>query len=76
MRRHALLALALLGLACGPEAPELVRWPEAPPEAALVRHVAVLDVEAGRVEQDRDVLIEEGLIAAIGIGGRLSAGAG
>ena len=76
LRRHALLALALLGLACGPEAPELVRRPEEPPDAVLVRHVAVLDVEAGRVEQDRDVLIEEGRIAAIGIGGRLSAGVG
>jgi imidazolonepropionase-like amidohydrolase len=65
-----------LALACGPASPELIRRPEAPPDAVLVRQVAVLDVEAGRVEQNRDVLIAEGRIAAIGIGGRLSAGAG
>jgi imidazolonepropionase-like amidohydrolase len=76
LRRQAVRALALLGLACGTGSPELVRWPEARPDAVLVRRVAVLDVEAGRVEQDRDVLIAEGRIAAIGIGGQLSAGAG
>jgi imidazolonepropionase-like amidohydrolase len=65
-----------LGLACGPGSPELVRWPEARPDAVLVQRVAVLDVEAGRVEHDRDVLIAEGRIAAIGIGGQLSVGAG
>jgi imidazolonepropionase-like amidohydrolase len=66
------LALAWLGLACGPVSPELVRWPELRPDAVLVQHVAVLDVETGRVEPDRDVLIAEGRIVAIGIGGRLS----
>jgi hypothetical protein len=74
-RSHAVLALVPLGLACGPGSPELVRWPEPRPGAVLVQHVAVLDVEAGRVERDRDVLIAEGRIAAIGIGGQLCAGA-
>jgi imidazolonepropionase-like amidohydrolase len=71
-----MLAVTMLGLACGPGSPELVRWPESRPDAALIQHVALLDVEAGRIEQDRDVLLAEGRIAAIGIGGRLSAGEG
>ncbi len=72
----AVLALAVLGFACGPGSPELVRWPDPHPEEVLIQHVELLDVEAGRVEGDRDVLITGGRIAAIGIGGRLSAADG
>jgi imidazolonepropionase-like amidohydrolase len=39
----------------------------------MIRHVGVLDVRAGRIERDRDVLIKGDRIAAIGLGGQLPA---
>lgn len=70
------LAALLVLPGCGRKHPELVRRPVDPPSSLLIRHVAVLDVEQGRVKADRDVLIEGDRISAIGPGGTLPLGNG
>ena len=70
-RRLGIALLCLGSLACFEKGPELVRRPGSPPAALLVRHVAILDVESGRIEPDRDLLLKGDRIAAIGPGGAL-----
>ncbi len=70
-QRLGIALLCLGSLSCGEKGPELVRRPSSPPPALLVRHVAILDVESGRVEPDRDLLLKGDRIAAIGLGGAL-----
>lgn len=68
-----LLIATLVASGCAPDRPALVEPPEPTPEAVLIEHVDVLDVAAGRVERDRDVLLRGDRIAAIGLGGGLTA---
>lgn len=74
--RSRLLAFTLLAtpiaLACAPDGPGLVERPAVIPDAVLIRHVDVLDVAAGRIAPDRDVLLKGERIAALGLGGELS----
>lgn len=59
--------LLFLGLLAGcSRAPDLVSAPSVIPSSILIRDVAVLDVEAGRVIPDRDVLIRGEFISEIG----------
>lgn len=67
-----LLLLALV--ACGAPRPAAeVRRPADPPAAVLVRNVSLLDVEGGALLRDRDVLLRDGRIAAIGAAGSVQA---
>ncbi len=66
------LVASLIALACAPDRPGLVERPVVIPEAVLIRHVDVLDVAAGRITHDRDVLLRGERIAAIGLGGELA----
>lgn len=61
--------------ACTPEPGSSVgvRRPESPPSAVLITDVAVLDVASGQRVLGRDVLIQAGRIAAIGVGGSVAA---
>lgn len=59
--------LLSLGLLAGcSRGPDLVSAPEVVPSSILLRDVAVLDVEAGRILPDRDVLIRGEFISEIG----------
>jgi imidazolonepropionase-like amidohydrolase len=47
--------------------------PESPPRVVLIEDVAVLDVASGRRQTGRDVLIEDGVITALGPTGSIPA---
>ncbi len=76
-KREILLAvLVALGAGCfeaqTPVPGADVRLPDALPTSVLIRNTSVLDVESGAVSDGRDVLLEEGVIAAIEPHGALS----
>ncbi len=65
--RWALSLLVVIGLVgCSRDSGHFVSRSETPPSAILIRNVAVLDVEAGRVVPAQDVLIRGAYIDEIG----------
>jgi imidazolonepropionase-like amidohydrolase len=67
----SVLTAALLSFACSSPV-EVVSSPPSPPGALLIRHVDIVDVAAGQLRPDRDVLVRGDRIAAIALGGELS----
>ncbi len=72
IRSAALAGLFAATTGCGSDLGQVdVRRPDSPPVPILITHVAVLDVESGDRLIDRDVLLNDGLIAAIGASGTI-----
>src|SRR5207253_4651993 len=72
LRRFVAGAVLVLLAACA-RPPELVRRPEHPPPALLIRDVSVLDVEAGTPPPHRDVVVEGARITRVAAAGSLAA---
>ena len=76
-RRETLLivvaAMGAAGFGCSPASPgPEVRLPAVFSTSVLIRNTSVLDVESGTLRRGRDVLLEDGIIAAIEPHGALS----
>ena len=74
--RAALITLAATLAACQEPVEPLVWLPQVAPQSVLIKHVGVLDVASGAVEQDREVLLSGGRIHGIGASGTLKAAEG
>src|SRR5436309_48324 len=72
LRRFVAGAVLVLLAACA-RPPELVRRPEHPPSALLIRDVSVLDVEAGTPVPHRDVLLLGDRVSRVAAAGAVSA---
>jgi imidazolonepropionase-like amidohydrolase len=76
--KRVILSLLLLAFGAGcfeatpPDSGVDVRLPDVLPERVLVRNTSVLDVESGVVIRSQDVLLHDGVIAAIEPHGALS----
>src|SRR5205823_11146544 len=70
--RRFVPAVVLVLLAACSRAPELVRRPEHPPPALLVRDVSVLDVDAGALVPHRDVLLIGDRVSRVAAAGAVS----
>ncbi|TFH19435.1 MAG: hypothetical protein E4H03_13885 [Myxococcales bacterium] len=75
-RSVALVLLLVFAIGCGGSSPQLVRRPERPADALLIRNVGVLDVEAGVIVPARDVLVRDGRISAVTSTGEMAVPAG
>ena len=70
--RRFVAGLVLVLLAACSRPPELVRRPEHPPPALLIRDVPVLDVEAGTLVPHRDVLLVGDRVSRVAAAGTVS----
>ena len=70
--RRFVAGLVLVLLAACSRPPELVRRPEHPPPALLIRDVPVLDVEAGALVPHRDVLLVGDRVSRVAAAGTVS----
>ncbi len=73
LTRTLFVVATLWVCACAEPGHDLVRLPDDPPAALLIRNVALLDVESGERARQRDVLARGDRIAAIGVAGGLPA---
>lgn len=70
--RFSLLLLAATLAACRQSESVNIRWPVEVPASVLIRNTAILDVEEQIVRRAKDVLLEDGRIAAIEPAGQLA----
>lgn len=72
----AIAATLLLSACGGDKLPDLVRLPAQKPPALLIKDVAVLNVESGKLTANRDVLVTGDKITRVAASGQIEAPAG